>query len=153
MIPHKRNKRRPNEPPKPLGTYGVEGMDKEDSAGAASLSHGAIHWWRNPDYWWDLVNQARGERPKDGVRYASDDWAGPVSDVPRALPYIDQNPDMLNSLFPDSRERKEFQKAVKDVLDKHDFYNQKRADKPTDASRFDKKKKKKSHQTPYFPGF
>lgn len=135
-----------------LPTYSVDGMDKEKSAGAASLSHGAIHWWRNPDYWWDLVNQARGERPKDGVRYASDDWAGMVSDVPRVLPYIDQNPELLNSLFPDASERKEFKQAVKDVLDRHDFYGVTNPLKPTRASKHKSRKKRKSEDQSSLPG-
>lgn len=138
LVPYKKNKKTGEE--KKLASYSVAGMDKEDSAGAASLSHGAIHWWRNPDYWWDLIHQANGERAKDGVRYASDQWAGPVSDVPRALPYLDTNPEMLNSLFPDDKERKEFKHALKDVLAKHDFYNVKRSDKPTRASRYLKHK-------------
>lgn len=123
-----------------LPTYSVQDMDKEDSAGSASLSHGAIHWWRNPDYWWDLINQANGERAKDGVRYASDQWAGPVSDVPRALPYLDKHPELIDALFHDDDEKKSFRKALKDVLKKHDFYNVDRSDKPTKASRYAKKK-------------
>ena len=90
-----------NDESNPLDTFSVDGMDREPSAGAASLAHGATWWWRNPDYWWDLIRQAQGHRAKDGIRYASDDWAGPISDVAKPLAYLATEPEMLDNLFPD----------------------------------------------------
>jgi hypothetical protein len=105
-----------------LNTFSVDGMDRESSAGAASLAHGATWWWRNPDYWWALIRQGQGHRAKDGVRYSSDDWAGPVSDVARPLAYLATEPEMLDSLFPDRGERRRFRKELDDVLKGHDFW-------------------------------
>lgn len=117
--------RRDNDEANPLDTFSVDGMDRESSAGAASLAHGATWWWRNPDYWWDLIRQAQGQRAKDGIRYASDDWAGPISDVARPLAYLATEPEMLDKLFPDRDERQRFQRELDDVLKRHEFWNKK----------------------------
>ena len=114
-----------NDQSHPLDTFTVQGMDTEPSAGAASLAHGATWWWRNPDYWWDLIRQAQGYRAKEGIRYASDAWAGPVSDVARPLAYLATEPEMLNALFPDRGERRRFQRELDDVLKRHDFWAKK----------------------------
>jgi hypothetical protein len=121
-----------NDESHPLDTFTVQGMDREPSAGAASLAHGATWWWRNPDYWWDLIRQAQGYRAKHGIRYASDAWAGPVSDVARPLAYLATEPEMLNALFPDRGERRQFQRELDDVLRRHDFWR-KRDYKPSQA--------------------
>jgi hypothetical protein len=109
-------------------------MDTEPSAGAASLAHGATWWWRNPDYWWDLIRQAQGYQAKPGIRYASDAWAGPVSDVAKPLAYLATEPEMLNALFPDRVERRRFQQELDDVLRRHNFWA-KRDYKPSQAPR------------------
>lgn len=109
----------------PLDTFVVQGMDKEPSAGAASLAHRATWWWRNPNYWWDLIRQAQGHRAKDGIRYSSDDWAGPVSDIAKPLAYLATEPEMLDSLFPDGDERRRFKRELDDVLKRHDFWRKK----------------------------
>jgi hypothetical protein len=56
-----------NDESHPLDTFTVQGMDREPSAGAASLAHGATWWWRNPDYWWDLIGQV----PQHPERFTS----------------------------------------------------------------------------------
>ena len=118
----------------PLDTFSVSGMDKEPSAGAASLAHGATWWWRDSRYWWDLIRQAQGHRAKDGIRYASDDWAGPVSDVARPLAYLATEPEILDNLFPDPAERRRFKKDLDDVLKRHEFWAKKDY-KPSKASK------------------
>jgi hypothetical protein len=123
-----------NDESHPLDTFAVRGMDREPSAGAASLAHGATWWWRNPDYWWDLIRQAQGYRAKDGVRYAGDAWAGPSSDVAKPLAYLATEPEMLNRLFPDRAERRGFQRGLGDVLKRHDFWG-KRDYRPSQAPR------------------
>jgi hypothetical protein len=126
--------RKDNGDTNPLDTFSVVGMDQEPSAGAASLAHGATWWWRDPRYWWDLIHQAQGHRAKDGIRYSSDDWAGPVSDVARPLAYLATEPEMLDALFPDRDERRRFQRELDDVLKRHEFW--KKSDyKPSRASR------------------
>ena len=114
-----------NDESNPLDTFSVDGMDKEPSAGAASLAHGATWWWRTPEYWWDLIRQAQGHRAKDGIRYASDDWAGPISDVAKPLAYLATEPEMLDNLFPDRDERRRFKRELDDVLKRHDFWRKK----------------------------
>jgi hypothetical protein len=123
-----------NDESHPLDTFTVQGMDTEPSAGAASLAHGATWWWRNPDYWWDLIRQAQGYQAKAGIRYASDAWAGPVSDVAKPLAYLATEPEMLNQLFPDRGERRRFQRDLDDVLRRHDFWR-KRDYRPSQAPR------------------
>ncbi len=126
--------RRDNDEANPLDTFSVDGMGSEPSAGAASLAHGATWWWRNPDYWWDLIRQAQGHRAKDGIRYASDDWAGPISDVAKPLAYLATEPEMLDNLFPDDGERRRFQRELDDVLKRHEFWAKKDY-KPSKASK------------------
>ena len=130
MVPIKKD----NDESNPLDSFSVDGMDREPSAGAASLAHGATWWWRNPDYWWDLIRQAQGHRAKDGIRYASDDWAGPISDVAKPLAYLATEPEMLGNLFPEDGERRRFRRELDDVLKRHDFWAKKDY-KPSRASK------------------
>ncbi|OJW13156.1 MAG: hypothetical protein BGO49_20375 [Planctomycetales bacterium 71-10] len=123
-----------NDESNPLDTFSVDGMDKEPSAGAASLAHGATWWWRTPGYWWDLIRQAQGHRAKDGIRYSSDDWAGPISDVAKPLAYLATEPEMLDNLFPDRDERRRFKRELDDVLKRHEFWKKKDY-KPSKASK------------------
>ena len=110
-----------NDESHPLDRFTRPGHGTGAQPGAASLAHGATWWWRNPDYWWDLIRQDQGYRAKAGIRYASDAWAGPVSDVARPLAYLASEPEMLNHLFPDRGERRRFQRELDDVLKRHDF--------------------------------
>lgn len=71
------------------------------------------------------IRQAQGHRTKDGVRYSSDDWAGPVSDVARPLAYLATEPEMLDAIFPDRAEKRRFKKELDDVLKRHDFWQEK----------------------------
>jgi hypothetical protein len=121
-----------NDESHPLDTFAVRSMDREPSAGAASLAHGATWWWRNPDYWWDLIRQAQGYRARDGIRYAGDAWAGPSSDVAKPLAYLATEPKMLNHIFPDRAERLKYQRGLDDVLRRHDFWR-KRDYRPSPA--------------------
>jgi hypothetical protein len=130
----KRPIKKDNDESNPLDTFTVDGMDREPSAGAASLAHGASWWWRNPDYWWDLIRQAQGHRAKDGIRYSSDDWAGPISDLSKPLAYLATEPEMLDNLFPDRGERRRFKQELDDVMKRHDFWAKKDY-KPSKASR------------------
>lgn len=102
-----------------LPTYHTAGMEKERSAGAASAAHGAIWWWRMPEFWWDQVKQAQAteNKPIDGLRFS----AGRKI-ISKPLAYIASNPKLMQTVFQDPIQRNQFKSAVDDVMKKWDFW-------------------------------
>lgn len=106
-------------------TYSSEDLDKVKSSGGASLGHAAIWWWRNPRYWWQMINQARGDKVDPGIQYADLSGTGaPSSVIPKPLAYLAGNPDMLDTVTKSmgSAEGKEFRAALDDVIRQHNFF-------------------------------
>lgn len=115
---------------KDLSTYKFKGIEDEKGAGGASLAHHAVWWWRNKDYWYNLLKQAENssegklEEPPEGQRYtAKPKNVTPSYLVAKPLAYLSLDVDLQHTIFPEEKERNEYMDRLDAALGHLGFFS------------------------------